>query len=265
MVFSMAGFVCSLLVQTDSIKMARAGQILFLGVPISFIIIILFLEKTASKLDSHGLDRGCQSDYMAKSSIFPTSYIAPSSDWKPEPYCAESCKKIGIKGTNLDWNGNVTFPSGVFGVYSMSGNANFRTKYTKAGGWTIKYGCVEDAEKWSSSKADGDDGDRDAWYVTKNGDGSGAVIYSEYEVKCPSDSERFRYARMSPGIKWQMTGGEVPDDGDEDYLIFVCNPENEEDFSPPATGTGGAMGAEMQESTLVIAVAVALVCVELLY
>jgi hypothetical protein len=32
----------------------------------------------------------------------------------------------------------------------MSGNANFRTKYTKAGGWTIKYGCVEDAEKWSS-------------------------------------------------------------------------------------------------------------------
>ena len=55
-------------------------------------------------------------------------------------------------------------------------------------------------------KVDGDDGDRDAWYVTKNGESSGAIIYSQYEVTCPSDSERFRFARMSPGIEWQMTG-----------------------------------------------------------
>merc|ERR1711971_574493 len=119
------------------------------------------------------------------------------------PYCGETCKRIGIKGTNL-FLGNRTFPSEVFGIYSMSGNANCRTKYTKAGGWTIQYGCVEDAENTGiyGVRYDVDDADRDAWYVTQTGESSGAVVYLQYDVTCPSDSDGGRYARMSPGMVW---------------------------------------------------------------
>ena len=49
--------------------------------------------------------------------------------------------------------GHDAFPSSVFGVYRRSGNANFRTKYTKPGGWMIKYGCMGNGES-------------DAWFVT---------------------------------------------------------------------------------------------------
>ena len=87
------------------------------------------------------------------------------------------------------------FPSGVFGVYRRSGNANYRTKYTKAGGWMIKYGCVGDAQG----------GDSDAWFVTKDGESSGAVLYSPYQVTCPSDTKNW-WARGSSGNQWKTTG-----------------------------------------------------------
>merc|ERR1712042_215138 len=58
------------------------------------------------------------------------------------PYCSETCKKIGVKGRNVGINDQEVFPSEAFGIYSRFGNANARTKYTKAGGWMIKYGCV---------------------------------------------------------------------------------------------------------------------------
>ena len=57
-----------------------------------------------------------------------------------------------------------------------------------------------------------------------------------------------------------------------DYVQVVCNPNNEEDFTPPttqaedlSTETGGAMGGEMQKHTLVMLVTVAFVCVNILY
>ena len=89
------------------------------------------------------------------------------------------------------------FPSGVFGVYRRSGNANYmyRTKYTKAGGCMINYGCVEDEVG----------GDADAWFVTKDGESSGAVLYSPYQVICPTDTGNWR-VRGSFGNQWKTTG-----------------------------------------------------------
>ena len=83
----------------------------------------------------------------------------------------------------------------MFGVYSRSGNANIKAKYTKAGGWILRYGCVGDAQG----------GDADAWYVTKNGESSGAVLYSPYKVKCPSNTRKW-LARNFPGNQWKTLG-----------------------------------------------------------
>eukprot|EP00091_Calanus_sinicus_P015522 TRINITY_DN3385_c0_g1_i2.p1 TRINITY_DN3385_c0_g1~~TRINITY_DN3385_c0_g1_i2.p1 ORF type:complete len:180 (-),score=32.40 TRINITY_DN3385_c0_g1_i2:86-625(-) len=177
-----------------------------------------------------------------------------------QPYCSPGCKKIGIKGTNQDSDGNDAFPPGVFGVYSRYGNANFRTKYTKAGGWMIKYGCVEDAKG----------GETDAWYVTNDEESSGAVLYSPYKVTCPSDTKNY-WARGSPGNEWKTTGRKKRRLGD--YVQVVCNPSNEEDFAPPPKKvekgqeavTGGAVGAEMQKHILAMLVTLAFACGSILY
>ena len=80
-------------------------------------------------------------------------------------------------------------------MYGRSGKANLRNMYTKAGGWMIKYGCVEDAVG----------GDAYAWFVTKDGESSGAVLYSPYQVTCPSDTGNW-WVRGSSGNQWKTTG-----------------------------------------------------------
>ena len=93
--------------------------------------------------------------------------------------------------------GHDAFPSGVFGVYRRSGNANFRTKYTKLGGWMIKYGCMGDANS----------GEADAWFVTNNEASGGAVLYSPYKVTCPSDTTNWWVrAEGKQGNEWTTTG-----------------------------------------------------------
>merc|ERR1719154_58989 len=198
--------------------MGVPGQASLIGISLS--LACLFVVVAAGS--------GCQSDY---------------SDWILQPYCAETCKKIGIKGDNKNYEGATQFPSGVFGIYSRFGNANARSKYTKAGGWMISYGCVGDAKG----------GEVDSWHVSNTGSSSGAVIYSPYKVTCPSDTRNW-WARGEAGAEWSTTGRKANSLGD--WVQVVCNPTNEADFAPPAdsTNTGGdtsgAFNKELQPVTL---------------
>merc|ERR1711872_277436 len=138
--------------------------------------------------------------------------------------CGSTCKTIGVKGRNIGYLDEEVFPSEAFGIYSMFGNANFRTKYTKANGWMIKYGCVSSYN-----------GDKDAWFVTNNEDRSGAVLLSDYRELCPSDTKNW-WARANPSLEWKTTGralvaGKPRKSGDG--VQFVCNPTSEAEFEPP--------------------------------
>merc|ERR1712142_102915 len=133
--------------------------------------------------------------------------------------CGVTCKTIGVKGRNVGYDDEEVFPSEAFGIYSRFGNANARTKYTKAGGWMIKYGCVSSYN-----------GDNDAWFVTNNEDRSGAVLHSPYRVTCPSDTKNW-WARENPSSDWGTTGNKKSKYGD--FVQFVCNPTNEAEFEPP--------------------------------
>merc|ERR1711872_181230 len=157
--------------------------------------------------------------------------------------CGVTCKTIGVKGRSIGYDDEEVFPSEAFGIYSRFGNANARTKYTKAGGWMIKYGCVSSYN-----------GDKDAWFVTNNEDRSGAVLHSPYRVTCPSDTKNW-WARKNPSSDWETTGNKVQKY--EDFVQLVCNPTNEAEFEPPKQHkenpqAGGANFLDFKLSTLMI-------------
>eukprot|EP00092_Neocalanus_flemingeri_P012058 GFUD01013001.1.p1 GENE.GFUD01013001.1~~GFUD01013001.1.p1 ORF type:complete len:214 (-),score=56.24 GFUD01013001.1:198-788(-) len=160
------------------------------------------------------------------------------SDWRLQKYCHESCKKIGIKGTD-------EYPSEAYGVYRREGNANYRSVYSKPGGWKITYGCQENAKG----------GDTDAWYVTNTGKSSGAVFYSAYKTICPSDNTNWWYKEKAGDAEWTTAGVRAKD------VQVVCNPTNEAEFVPTkkAGGEGGNSGAVTGEThAWALAVAVVL-------
>jgi len=162
--------------------------------------------------------------------------------------CGTTCKTIGVKGRNIGYLDEEVFPSEVFGIYSKFGNANARTKYTKADGWMIKYGCVSS-----------NNGDKDAWFVTNNKDRSGAVLHSDFPELCPSDTKNW-WARVNPSSEWKDTGralifGKPRKRGDG--VEFVCNPTNEAEFEPPQQQkenpqAGGANFLNFELTTLMI-------------
>eukprot|EP00092_Neocalanus_flemingeri_P019390 GFUD01021004.1.p1 GENE.GFUD01021004.1~~GFUD01021004.1.p1 ORF type:complete len:198 (-),score=33.03 GFUD01021004.1:355-948(-) len=161
------------------------------------------------------------------------------SDWRLKPYCHETCKKIGIKGTN-------DYPSEAYGVYRREGNANYRTVYSKPGGWKMTYGCQENAKG----------GDTDAWFVTNTGSSSGAVFYSPYKTTCPSDNTNWWYKEKSSDTDWTPAGFRAK------YVQVVCNPTNEAEFSPITKAkygsTNGAMATGQHAFAWALAVALAL-------
>merc|ERR1712142_680552 len=162
--------------------------------------------------------------------------------------CGVTCKTIGVKGRSIGYDDEEVFPSEAFGIYSRFGNANARTKYTKAGGWMIKYGCVCSYN-----------GDKDAWFVTNNEDRSGALLLSDYRELCPSDTKNW-WARENPSSDWKTTGqalifGKPRKKGDG--VQFVCNPTNEAELEPPKQHkenpqAGGANFLNFKLTTLMI-------------